>query len=159
MAPPPVRSQSATLHALTERLASHSMMNPFQGMPTGFPTALSSQAMAAAANAYRQPAPPPTLPNCPIYTRHQDQGLHEFKIGGPGGTVAGDGILRCTHKSQWDAPTDHRPERSSGLKDAEMSQFVEDMGVVMRREYDCWIEQCWCVLEDQVIWGEIEGID
>lgn len=142
MAPPPVRSQSATLHALTERLASHSMMNPFMGMPTGFPSALSSQAMAAAANAYRQPAPPPSLPNCPIYSPHQDTGLHEFKTGA---SVLGDGHLRCTYGRQWDAPTDHKAERSSEMKDAEMSQFVEDMGVVMRREYDCWIEQCWCV--------------
>jgi hypothetical protein len=99
--------------------------------------------MAAAANAYRQPAPPPSLPNCPIYTRHQDQGLQDVK--NADGLVLGDGHLRCTHRKQWDAPTDHRAERSTMMKETEVNQFVDDMGVVMRREYDCWIEQCWYV--------------
>ena len=43
------------------------------------------------------------------------------------------------------------------MKDGELNQFVNDMGVVMRREYDCWIEQCWCVRgveAEQMVSGE-----
>jgi hypothetical protein len=144
---PPV-SQNATLHDLTERLASHSRMNPFMGMGMGmgmssaFPSAFSSQQMAAAANAIRQPAPPPQLPNCPIYTRHQDQGLQNVPKT-PDGIILGDGKLRCPKERMWGGPEDHEERRSTRLTDGELVQFIEDMGVVMRREYDCFVEQCW----------------
>lgn len=154
MAPPPAR-QTATLHALTERLAAHSRMGPLMGMPTGFPSALSSQAMAAAANAYRLPAPPPQLPLCPIYSRHQDQGLQDAKE--PDGVVLGDGQLRCPRQRQWGLPNEHRTTRVTALSEDELSQFLNDMSKVARREFDCWIEQCWCVISPELEADEESG--
>jgi hypothetical protein len=117
-------------------------MSPFMAMNSAFPSSLSPQAMAAAANAYRQPAPPPQLPNCPIYTRHQDQGLQDVPKN-VDGIIVGDGKVRCPKGKSWGGPNDHRPRRSGAFTDGEMSQFIEDMGIVMRREYDCFVEQCW----------------
>lgn len=135
-------AQQATLHDLTERLASHSRINPFMGMTSAFPGAFSTQAMSAAANAYRQPAPPPSLPNVPIYTRHQDQGLQDVPKT-PEGTILHDGKLRCPRGKLWGGPDDHEDKRSAALTDEEMSRFIQDMGIVMRREYDCFVEHCW----------------
>jgi hypothetical protein len=148
-------TQNATLHDLTERLASHSRMNPFMSMGmsmgmgmgsyTPFPPGYSSQqiaAAAAAANAIRQPAPPPQLPNCPIYTRHQDQGLQNVPKT-PDGVILGDGKLRCPKEKIWGGPEDHEARRSAALTEGEMAQFIEDMATVMRREYDSFVEQCW----------------
>jgi hypothetical protein len=114
------------------------------GMGPAFPGNFSPQAMAAAASAYKQPAPPPQLPNCPMYARHQDQGLQDVPKA-LDGVIVGDGKLRCPKGRAWGAPGEHQPKRSAALSDDEMSRFVEDMGIIMRREYDSWVEQCWYV--------------
>lgn len=133
-------SHNATLHALTERLASHSRaLQPLIG--SNFASSLSPQAVAAAASAYRQPAPPPQLPNCPIYTRHQDPPAEAKDK--ETGTVLGDGVLRCPAKRIWPEPGVHGHRKSTGLTEVELDGFIDDMAVVMRREFDSWVEQCW----------------
>jgi hypothetical protein len=117
-------------------------MNPFMGMSSAFPAAFSPSSMSSAANAYRQPAPPPQLPNCPIYTRHQDQGLQDVPKN-IDGIIVGDGKLRCPRGRIWGGPEDHEPKRSAALTEDEMKRFIQDMGIVMRREFDCFVEQCW----------------
>jgi hypothetical protein len=44
---------------------------------------------------------------------------------------------------KWDEWGRHREERMAGVVEEDMDVFVEDMGVVLRREFDCWVEQCW----------------
>ena len=61
----------------------------------------------------------------------------------PDGIILGDGKLRCPKERMWGGPEDNEEARSTRLTDGELVQFIEDMGVVMRREYDCFVEQCW----------------
>lgn len=140
MVPPlPTLSQNAnaTLHALTERLASHGKgLSPL--LTSGFANSLTSHSFAAAAQAYRQPAPPPQLPVLQLVSRHQEPGSSS----GNGGQ---DVPSRCPEHKKWPASTEHSDNRCSRCGEEEMEGFVWDMGVVLRREFDCWVEQCWCV--------------
>jgi hypothetical protein len=141
-APPPPISSNATLHALTERLASHSRsLSPL--ISPDFASSLSHHSLAAAASAYRQPAPPPQLPTLQLVGRHQDppgaekeKGKAEKENGGGGG--------RCPVPNRsWPARGQHAETRCGRCGEEEMEGFVWDMGVVLRREFDCWVEQCW----------------
>ncbi|WWD16201.1 hypothetical protein CI109_100627 [Kwoniella shandongensis] len=146
---------TASLHALTERLASQSRsLHPFinsGALPPNFP---SPQALAHAASAYRQPAPPPQLPAIQLAGRHQDPVIsdqnhdHDSSNGNgngnghqPNGT--GVGVVRCQEGRAWQESDRHAGERLSRFSDEEMDRFVDDMGKVLRREFDCWVEQCW----------------
>lgn len=40
----------------------------------------------------------------------------------------------------------HAGERLGRFRDQDIDGFVADMAMVLRKEYDCWVEQCWCVL-------------
>ncbi|KAK4689754.1 hypothetical protein P7C73_g338, partial [Tremellales sp. Uapishka_1] len=130
---PPIAS-NATLHALTERLASHSKsLNPLHPlMNSNFAASLTPQAVAAAASAYRQPAPPPQLPLLQLLGRHQevsDDANSKTCPYGPG--------------LEWPERGTHNERRSAGLSDEDLDGFVLDMGMVLRREFDVWVEQCW----------------
>lgn len=130
--PLPITS-NATLHALTERLASHSRsLSPFQ---------FATDRLAA----YRQPAPPPQLPTLQLSSRHQDvPQAHPVENGkGPDDKAA----VRCHAGNRYPLTGQHSDKRCARCEEDELDLFVADMGLVMRREFDCWVEQCWCVLE------------
>lgn len=55
----------------------------------------------------------------------------------------GDGVLRCPSKRIWPEPGVHGELKSNGLTEIELDGFIHDMSVVMRREFDSWVEQCW----------------
>ncbi|WVR05329.1 hypothetical protein IAU60_002343 [Kwoniella sp. DSM 27419] len=142
---------TASLHALTERLASQSRsIHPFLDaaggagvLPPNFP---SPHSIAQAASAYRQPAPPPQLPSVQLAGRHQDPSVSPREKNGshghqPNGT--GVGVVRCHDGRAWQERHRHAGERLNRFTEAEMDAFVDDMGTVLRREYDCWVEQCW----------------
>jgi len=127
-------TSNPTLHALTERLATHSRLGlspqhlniPHSQLPNlglGFPSNKTLDAI-------RQPAPPPQLPILQLPGRHQD------------GIETSD-VSKCPGKVRWDEWGLHKEERMAGLDEDELDGFVEDMGVVLRREFDCWVEQCW----------------
>ena len=124
-------SSNATLHALTERLASHSRaLNPL-----GFPP-------ADRLNAYRQPAPPPQLPILQLSSRHQDipQAAPVENVKGTGG----DGrLVKCPAGNGYPVVNVHSEKRCARCEEEELEGFVDDMGTVLRREFDCWVEQCW----------------
>jgi len=133
---PPITS-NATLHALTERLASHSRsLHPLIG--SNFASSFSPQAVAAAASAYRQPAPPPQLPVLQLVGRHQDV-LQQSLVSGQANGDAG----RCPAGKIWPESGVHEDIRCSRCEEEELEGFIEDMGRVLRREFDCWVEQCW----------------
>ncbi|WWC60847.1 uncharacterized protein I303_103423 [Kwoniella dejecticola CBS 10117] len=133
---------TASLHALTERLASQSRsLHPFINsgglpLPPNFP---SPQALAQAANAYRQPAPPPSLPSIQIQGRHQEPSTSDPT----NGDEKRVGVVRCPEGRAWQEKNRHASERLGRFSEAEMDGFVDDMGMILRKEYDCWVEQCW----------------
>ncbi|ORY29989.1 hypothetical protein BCR39DRAFT_466943 [Naematelia encephala] len=148
-------SSNATLHALTERLASHSRsLHPFLNSNL---SSFSPHSLAAAASAYRQPAPPPSLPVLQLVGRHQDipasqlpPPLPDAELDGkpsgvPNGVVNGGGHRenRCPAGNAWPERNEHSDKRCSRCEEDELDDFVADMGLVLRREYDCWVEQCW----------------
>ena len=131
-------SSNATLNALTERLASHSRsLHPLIG--SNFASSFSPQAVAAAASAYRQPAPPPQLPPLQHFGRHQSIPLPSSETGQTHGGEA----ERCPAGNEWSERGCHDDARCAGCEDEELEQFTKDMGMIMRREFDCWVEQCW----------------
>lgn len=170
MAPnfPPVAS-NATLHALTERLASHSRnLPPLIG--SQFTSALSlthNGLSVAAAGGYKQPAPPPTLPKLQLIPRHQDPpvpsgsgsaGDGKDPANGTTSPEGGDYLVTSNgtrplpphecplRKKKWPQAGKHDELRCGRCSEDDMEGFVWDMGVVMRREFDSWVEQCWSVI-------------
>jgi len=122
-------SSNATLHALTERLASHSRtLSPFS---------FATDRMAA----YRQPAPPPQLPVLQLSPRHQDVAQSQPVENGV--KVEDKGSARCSAGNGYSVSGEHSEKRCSRCEDEELNDFMMDMSLVMRREYDCWVEQCW----------------
>ncbi|WVF71948.1 hypothetical protein IAT40_006758 [Kwoniella sp. CBS 6097] len=178
---------AASLHALTERLASQSRsLHPFMSMGmgmgsggTGIPSSASASAATATAAAglglppnfpsaqalaaYRQPAPPPQLPSIQLAGRHQDPSVEELKKnkdangdgdvdvvgngggggGGGGGKGVGVGVVRCHEGRAWQERDRHAGGKLNRFAEQDIDGFVDDMGMVLRREYDCWVEQCW----------------
>lgn len=120
--------------------------------------------ISAAANAHRQPAPPPQLPLLQVPGRHQEK----FR---PASTVTiineidgdesddedpGDANgqywqphLRCPQHIAWPEPGEHyeldysTDQRVGRFSDAELETIVADFAVLVRREFDCWVESCW----------------
>jgi len=122
-------SSNATLHALTERLASHSRtLSPFS---------FATDRLAA----YRQPAPPPQLPVLQLSPRHQD--ASQAQPLGSEISTNGDGLAKCPVGNAYSVSGEHSEKRCSKCEDEELNGFMQDMSLVMRREYDCWVEQCW----------------
>ena len=114
-------SSNATLHALTERLAKHSRALPPLGFPHGDKL-----------SAYRSPAPPPQLPVLQISVRHQDSP-----------ESSDQGSSSCPAGNVYPASGKHSETRCGRCEEEELDAFVRDMGLVMRKEFDCWVEQCW----------------
>lgn len=50
---------------------------------------------------------------------------------------------RCSIKKKWPEAGKHDEQRCGRCSDDDMEGFIWDMGVVMRREFDSWVEQCW----------------
>jgi len=122
-------SSNATLHALTERLALHSRtLSPFS---------FATDRLAA----YRQPAPPPQLPILQLSPRHQD--VPQGHLVENGAITNGKGSVGCPAGNRYSVSGEHTEKRCSKCEDEELNEFMVDMGLVMRREYDCWVEQCW----------------
>lgn len=129
---------AAALNALTERLTSQGRsLSPL--MTAKFASNLStlaSSSLIAAASAHCAPAPPPPLPVLQFSPRHQKPVPEE-------GAQEGDAIHRCPYGLQWLTADEHDDVRSAAISEDEMDGFVADLGEVMRREFDCWVEQCW----------------
>ena len=129
-------SSNATLHALTERLASHSNgVHPLIG--TNFSSSYSSQAGTAQASAYRQPAPPPQLPVLQLVGRHQ------YGHQSPSENPTSHRELKCPAGVLWPERGLHEDKRCARCEEEELDVFISDMGMVLRREFDCWVELCW----------------
>jgi hypothetical protein len=78
-----------------------------------------------------QPPPPPQLPALQLTARHQDPAPAQAP---------------CPHGRRWDDANVHHEQKLVGRwTESEMDEFVNDMGSVMRREFDIWVEQCWSV--------------
>ncbi len=43
----------------------------------------------------------------------------------------------------WPEKGEHEDKRCARCEEEELEGFVRDMGMVLRREFDCWVEQCW----------------
>lgn len=154
MVPPPPVSTTANLHALTERLASHGQsLSPLMSSKLAASLAnFSPTTLAAAAAQYRQPAPPPALPVLQLVGRHQDPVTERnpdtpsappWQDTGNGedwGHVPGE---KCPGGINWSAVDEHLEVRCGTMDDNDLEGFVADMAIVMRREFDCWVEQCW----------------
>ncbi|OCF44182.1 serine/threonine protein phosphatase 5 phosphatase [Kwoniella heveanensis CBS 569] len=133
------------------------------GLPPNFP---SPQALAHAASAYRQPAPPPQLPSVQLAGRHQDPSINTVAVeevekqqkqkqkaaGAVGdeafattanGSSKGVGVVRCHEGRAWQERDRHAGGKLNRFAEQDIDGFVDDMGMVLRREYDCWVEQCW----------------
>ena len=148
MPSPPITS-NATLRALTERLASHSRsLQPLIG--SSFASSFSPQAVAAAASAHRQPAPPPQLPVVQLAGKHQDVPQSHEAQNQEDGVVNGEGS-RCPVGNEWPEVGVHEEKRCSRCEDEELEGFVRDMGSVLRREFDCWVEQCWLIFSSLTV--------
>jgi hypothetical protein len=113
-------SSNATLHALTERLASHSRtLSPFS---------FATDRMAA----YRQPAPPPQLPVLQLSPRHQD--VPQGQPVENGAKAEDKGSLRCPVGNGYSISGEHSDKRCAKCEDEELNDFMVDMSLV---------EQCW----------------
>ncbi|WVO14182.1 hypothetical protein L204_101813 [Cryptococcus depauperatus] len=114
---------------------------------TSLPSNLSPHhARAHAADTYRQLAPPPQLPSVQLSSRHQDPAIDRQDR-----LVANDynpngqsiGVVRCHEGRGWQERGRHASERLGRFSETEIDSFVVDLALVLRREYDCWVEQCW----------------
>lgn len=77
----------------------------------------------------------PRLPPIPPLIVHQEQLYFDDGLGAPG---------KCPHDRKWgDIGMEHREERGLGLTDVEMDDFMVDLGDLVSKEYDAWIERCW----------------
>lgn len=159
MPPPPPITATATLHALTERLASHGQtLSPL--FSSKFASSLANfnpSTLAAAAAQYRQPAPPPALPVLQLVGRHQEavppppppkDGSKQVKKA-PAYPYDQDELPpkipgeKCPFNVRWSGIDEHLEVRCATMDENDLEGFVADMAIVMRREYDCWVEQCW----------------
>jgi hypothetical protein len=51
---------------------------------------------------------------------------------------------------RWPARGEHVPSSDEGartkrMSEPELARVVDDLAVLARREFDCWVESCWCV--------------
>ncbi len=76
----------------------------------------------------------PRLPPIPPLVVHQEQLYFDDGLGAPG---------RCPHERVWGGINDHSEERGRNLTDVEMDDFMVDLGELISKEYDAWIERCW----------------
>lgn len=77
----------------------------------------------------------PRLPCIPPLVVHQEQLYFDDGLGAPG---------RCPHDRKWgQIGHEHREERGGDLTDVEMDDFMVDLGDLVSKEYDAWIERCW----------------
>lgn len=114
------------------------MRFPAPALPQLFSPGLDMESLAAANSPYRQPAPPPQLPMLQIPGRHQEPLWYDpddDKQAGPS----------CPHKSRWPACGDHvsAEKRLAAFTDDEVEQISQDIGLIVRREFDSWVEACW----------------
>jgi len=150
-----------TIHDHSTMPTSQLRIPSAHALPPLFPPILpdmTAESLTAAANAYRQPAPPPQLPLIQLPGRHQDpQSFHTDATSttaenattcttvNPSSPGAGPS---CPHRMQWPGRSDHPPTsdatlRTARLSDAELETLVDDMAVIVRREFDCWVQACW----------------
>lgn len=118
-----------------------------QNLPSSF--TLPPQLLAQAADTYRHPAPPPQLPAVQLVPRHQEPVINPKEKHSPNGyppNGAGVGIVRCPEGRAWQERNMHAGEKLGRFRDQDVDGFVADMAMVLRKEYDCWVEQCWYVL-------------
>jgi hypothetical protein len=87
------------------------------------------------------------LPTLQLVGRHQDPPVAEKekeKEKGKAENGGGGGDVKCPVPNRsWPARGQHAETRCGRCGEEEMEGFVWDMGVVLRREFDCWVEQCW----------------
>ena len=77
----------------------------------------------------------PRLPCIPPLVVHQEQLYFDDGLGAPG---------RCPHERKWgEIGKEHKEHRGLGLSDVEMDDFMVDLGDLVSKEYDAWIERCW----------------
>lgn len=112
------------------------MRFPAPALPQLFSPGLDMESLAA--SPYRQPAPPPQLPLLQLPGRHQEPLWYDPDSD----TQAGPS---CPHKRRWPACGAHAgaEQRTAKFSDAEIDAFTKHIGVIVRREFDCWVEACW----------------
>lgn len=77
----------------------------------------------------------PRLPCIPPLVVHQEQLYFDDGLGAPG---------KCPHGRKWgEIGKEHKEARGLGLSDVEMDDFMVDLGDLVSKEYDAWIERCW----------------
>lgn len=133
--------------------------HPIPSASGSTPDLTSTSASASTSTYSIPPVPPPLpvtlprLPTLPPLVLHQDQLYFDDGLGAPG---------RCPHDRKWGhigrqpgeedsgwegegVGTEHRKERGIALSDVEMDDFMVDLGDLISKEYDAWIERCWYV--------------
>lgn len=155
-------ASAAQLRTLTERLASSA--NPLDflrdvGLPA-LPGPLTQKFLNQAATA----AAPPALPVLQLLSRHQDppypsttqdvgKGAKAVKgVNGTNGHAAHDSSAAytaaqasCPAGIRWPEWNQHSDKRCSRCEEEELQEFEDCMALALRREFDCWVEQCWSV--------------
>ncbi|BEI89359.1 uncharacterized protein CcaverHIS019_0207210 [Cutaneotrichosporon cavernicola] len=141
----------------------HLRLSALQGGASIFPPVLpemTPESLAAAANQYKQPAPPPTLPLLQLPGRHQEpfrpastvHVVDDTEYSDTDGSVDEDTNAvagpSCPLHRRWPARGEHVSASSEGartkrMSEPELARVVDDVGVLVRREYDCWVEACW----------------
>ena len=120
-----------TLHALTDQLARHARASRALGS-TGLDT-----------DRLRQPAPPPQLPVLSIGSQHQDIARATGPVCVKGQKVHPMSFVHCPVGISYPPANKHVHKKWAEYDEEDVEGFVMDMGMVLRREYDCWVEQCW----------------
>lgn len=109
---------------------------PTAALPQLFSPGLDMESFAAANG--QRPAPPPQLPMLQLPGRHQEPLWYDpddEKQAGPS----------CPHKKRWPSSSDHTSaeKRLAAFTDEEVEQISQDIGLIVRREFDSWVEACW----------------
>lgn len=105
--------------------------------PIPTPSAVDADAIRTSIPDVAPPLPVslPRLPCIPPLVVHQEQLYFDDGLGAPG---------KCPHDRSWGViGSEHREERGLGLSDVEMDDFMVDLGDLISKEYDAWIERCW----------------
>ncbi|CAK9783856.1 hypothetical protein CC85DRAFT_288891 [Cutaneotrichosporon oleaginosum] len=145
----------------------HLRLSALQASASLFPPVLpemTPESLAAAANQYKQPAPPPTLPLLQLPGRHQEpfrpaSTVHVVDDSGDysdtDGSVADEeedtnavAGPSCPLHRRWPGRGEHvstsdESARTKRMSEPELARVVDDLAILVRREFDCWVESCW----------------
>jgi hypothetical protein len=162
--PPPAAPRSASGTGANSVAAAAAAAAGQSLFPRLFPSGLPNMTAESlnVASRTRQLPPPPQLPLIQLPGRHQDaKAFHTDATSttAPNATTcttaetgAGSRGPRagpsCPHRMQWAGRGDHPPPwdaaaRTARLSEDQLETLVDDMAVIVRREFDCWVQACW----------------